>query len=124
MSLTTFYYIFGVRYERKEDLTSELSLDFMIEYTDREMENSNLAQEMIKNEMNYTSKKEAIEACNLNKLNIELFAASHMIRSNNLTAHKVESSIRLTREDLHMYVDACNYSKESLKELKEGQIKL
>ena len=119
-----YYYIFGVRLERKEDLTPKISLDFMIEYNDNDVDNCNLAQAMIENELFPTTNREATEACNLKRIGAELQAAKFMISANNLTVHKIKSDIPLDREDLHSFVDVCNYSKESLKKLKEAEIRI
>ena len=118
-----YYYIFGVRIENTNFKDrGKLSLDFMIDYNSDDIENADLAKDMVDNEMIPTSSNEAIKAVGLIHLASTIYGSQFTARANNLSVHKMNTNFKITREDLHIWVDCCNHDEISLKKLEESKI--
>ena len=117
-----YFYIFGVRSDLNKNLESELSLDFLIEYTSEDIKKKEIAQAMVENEMLPTSKKEAIEALNLTHLASALLICKVRSRCESLSLHKFKTTFLLTRKDLNNYIQSANKCEDSRKKLVEARI--
>ena len=121
----TYYYIFGVRAEpATSDIPGNLSLDFLIDYTDDDIEKVELAKLMIDNKILKTSQSEAVEACGLSRFRQELFGASMRAQVNMLSVHKIKSDFKMDFEILSIWVDSCNYDEIARQKLKAAKIRI
>jgi hypothetical protein len=120
-----YYYIFGVRAQpATSDTPGKLSMDFLIDYTDDDIEKVELAKLMINNEILKTSKDEAVEACGLSRFSHDLFGASIRARVNMLSVHKIKSDFKMDDEMISTWVESCNYDKVAKQKLKEAEIRI
>lgn len=120
-----YYYIFGVRAQpATSDTPGKLSMDFLINYTDDDIEKVELAKLMIDNQILKTSNEEAVEACGLSRFGYDLYAASMRAKANMLSVHKIKSDFKMDDEMLSMWVDSCNYDKVAKQKLKEAEIRI
>jgi hypothetical protein len=118
-----YYYIFGVRIENTcLRSRGKLSLDFMIDYTTKDEKNIQLAMDMINNKAVPTKSEEAIKGCNLTELSLMIKGSQYTAKANSLSVHKLNTTFKMTREDLHIWVDCCNVDEESLKKLESCKI--
>lgn len=121
----TYYYIFGVRAHPATSKTpGKLSLDFMIEYTDEDLSNTELAKMMIDNKAIKTEKDEAVRACDLASLYSEITAASLRSKVNLLSTHKINSEFKLDHQMLSMWVNSCNFDDVAKQKLYESRVNI
>lgn len=120
-----FKYYFGVRVDPRLETAGHLELDFVIEITEEDMKNIELAKDMVTNEMWKSTNAEAMKACNIEHLSC-ISVMQHRAFANNMSLHLVTSECKLDREDLKVWVDSCNwdsFAKEKLIKSKIGGVR-
>jgi len=100
------YYIVGVRMGNIYSKTpGELTTDFVVEHTRKEMKATEIAKSMVENKIWKTTHKEAIQSVGLTELASFFQVLPYMVRANNLLVIKLETKhFKLTKEDIQMYI--------------------
>jgi len=119
-----YYYIFGVRQISTKELKLKLIVDFIIDYTPKDIENAEMAKNMVENKIFSTTESEAIDSNNLNELSHNLTAMRLRCRMNNISVHKIKTEYPMEPEDIEMFVAAAEYSEDTRKKLNEARINL
>jgi hypothetical protein len=116
-----FKYYFGVRVDPRIETAGQLELDCMIEITEEDMKNIELAKDMVTNEMWKSTNEEALKACHVEHLTA-ITALQHRAYANNLSLHMVYTEFKLEEEDLKMWVDSCNFDKYARQKLINSKV--
>jgi len=115
-----YHYIVGIR---QKNLSSqnpgELSVDFIIPFTDKEVNAGELAKAMIDHKIIKTTTKEAFEAVRLTQLAFELTALGYRVRANDILVLKFASEFEIDDESLKMYIKTT-----PIEELRKARIAL
>ena len=113
------YYICGVRQEGlNTSRPGELSLDFVVGHTRKEIKQAEIAKAMVEHKIVKTTDKEAIESVGLTELSAFLSVIPCLARANSLLVVKFETKFKMTRKDLEDYIKTT-----PLAELKKAELK-
>jgi hypothetical protein len=118
-------YYFGVRVDPRLETAGHVELDCMIEITEEDQKNIELAKDMVRNEMWKSTDEEALKACNVEHLSTIIYM-KYRAFTNNLSLHMITTEFKLEREDLKIWIDSCNWdsiAKEKLIKSKVGGVK-
>jgi hypothetical protein len=116
-----FKYYFGVRVDPRLETAGHVELDCMIEITEEDQKNIELAKDMVKNQIWKTTNKEALKSCNVEHLTA-ITMMQHRAFANNLSLHMIHTEFKLEEEDLKMWVDSCNHDKVAKQKLIDSKV--
>jgi len=113
-----FYYLVGVRMEGiNSETPGKNHMDFVIEWTDKDLEAVKIAKGMTENYFWKTSDKEALEINGLSELAHNLHFAQVRARINDFLLLRYNTDFKVEEDDMAIYVEFTD-----LEELKKAKI--
>jgi hypothetical protein len=120
-----YYYFVGVRARIGKDFAPTLNCDFILPYTQKDLEDVDLAKAMVANELFPTTSNEAIEAVDATVLNASINAMSLRCRFNpEISVHKFISEFPIEPEWFDSYISNANLCEDVKKKLMDSRIRI
>ena len=120
-----YYTLFGVEVSVGKNMEPVFKPDFLYRWTSNERKSVNIANSMVDNQLFKTTKKEAIDALNLNEECTSISGIkSRLMFCPQISAHLFETDFVLTHEDINVIIESANSSEHGRKLLSDSKVRI